>query len=701
MLCPFCQVDNDTGDACYACGHTLATATMIRRGSLVASRFEILNPLGRGGMGMVYKAHDRALDDIVALKILRGDVAGETDMAKRFRAEIKLARKVRHRNTCGIHEYGEDGGLRFIVMELIEGTDLRQLIRQKGRVPAPEALSYAIQTAEGLAAIHTVGIIHRDLKTTNLMRDDAGLIRLMDFGIAKEWSQDVTVTGQIMGTPEYISPEQARGDRVDPRTDIYSLGVVIFELFTGDVPFHGDTAIATMFKHVHDPPPLDGERASSIPPPVISILRKSLAKEQANRQATVAELAEALRHAANEIGADVSATSSSFVPSSFTPTPSSRRDRAMNTTAAMTLAGDLRTMPFADILRWLGAGSKTGTLQLEGRSVQKRIVCRRGALSSSWSNDPRESLGQVLVRHGMISEEQLFKALLKQEDQKRMLGAILVEDGLLSEEELKVSMLVKAEETVHEVFLWSEGRFEFKDGDVPPDTAVNLEIPLAHVADEGLRQRDEWSRIRAKIPAGPVTFALIGDANGTSDPWERRVLDLAAKGKTTAEIGFETRRSAFDVCSCLYALCERGVLGIEQVGDEVHPEETMGAIRELLGIAEERFKERRFEAALDAYEAVLELDRLNQTAKKGLIAVFEARQRGRARRTVPLDKVPVLKTELKTLNLKSLDPHEGFMLARITGQCDVGTILKVCPMAEEDALLVLARLVDRKLIELR
>ena len=179
------------------------------------------------------------------------------------------------------------------------------------------------------------------------------------------------------------------------------------------------------------------------------------------------------------------------------------------------------------------------------------------------------------------------------------------------------------------------------------------------------------------------------------------MLDLAAKGKTTAEIGFETRRSAFDVCSCLYALCERGVLGIEQVGDEVHPEETMGAIRELLGIAEERFKERRFEAALDAYEAVLELDRLNQTAKKGLIAVFEARQRGRARRTVPLDKVPVLKTELKTLNLKSLDPHEGFMLARITGQCDVGTILKVCPMAEEDALLVLARLVDRKLIELR
>jgi serine/threonine protein kinase len=223
-------------------------------------------------------------------------------MAKRFRHEIKLARRVSHRNVCRIHEYGEDGGLRYISMEYLEGTDLKHLLRDTGGLPADQAFEVAIQLAEGLQAIHDVGIIHRDLKTPNIMRDAKGVIRLMDFGIAKEGSEEgtggsLTATGQIMGTPEYMSPEQGRGERIDFRSDIYALGVVDYEMFTGQVPFRGDTPVATIFKHIQDPVPLEGGPASRIPGSAVPLLRKALAKDRSARFASAGEMAEALRQA--------------------------------------------------------------------------------------------------------------------------------------------------------------------------------------------------------------------------------------------------------------------------------------------------------------------------------------------------------------------------------------------------------------------
>jgi eukaryotic-like serine/threonine-protein kinase len=240
MICPFCQAENGPGDACSECGHLLLGSAVVRRGTLVAGRYEVLNPVGRGGMGMVYKAHDRLLDEVVALKVLRPDMMQDADVARRFRLEFKLARRVRHRNVCGIHDYNEDGGLRYICMEYVEGLDLKQLLRQKVLLPV-EAYDLSLQIAEGLHAIHEAGIIHRDLKTSNIMRTRDGMVRLMDFGIAKQFGVETTatMTGQVMGTPEYISPEQARGERVEFRSDVYALGVVVFEVFTGDVPFRG------------------------------------------------------------------------------------------------------------------------------------------------------------------------------------------------------------------------------------------------------------------------------------------------------------------------------------------------------------------------------------------------------------------------------------------------------------------------------
>jgi serine/threonine protein kinase len=281
MICPSCKaLNDDSAEACFTCGRALSALT---QGSVIAGRYEILSPLGKGGMGMVYKAHDRMLDETVAIKVLRAEFANTPEMARRFRHEIKLARKVTHRNVCRIHEYNEDQGIRYISMEYVEGTDIKQLSRERGGfLGTEEAYDVAIQTAEGLHAIHDVGIVHRDLKTSNVMRDGRGLVRLMDFGIAKIEGSDhtgggLTTTGQIMGTPEYMSPEQCLGDRIDHRSDIYGLGILVYELFTGTVPFRGDTPVATLFKHIQDPVPFDGAIAARIPLAVVPVLRKALA----------------------------------------------------------------------------------------------------------------------------------------------------------------------------------------------------------------------------------------------------------------------------------------------------------------------------------------------------------------------------------------------------------------------------------------
>jgi serine/threonine-protein kinase len=295
MQCPSCQSDND--DAAEVCFHCRAVLSAVTRGTVIASRYRVVAPLGRGGMGAVYRAHDEVLDDEVALKILRPEVAGTPEMAARFRSEIKLARKVSHWNVCRIHEYGEDGGLQYISMELITGATLKDRLRA-GPLPPDKAFDVSIQIAEGLAAIHKVGIIHRDLKSPNVMIDDEGTAKVMDFGIAKPASAgtDGASTGYVLGSPEYMSPEQARGRRADFRSDLYSLGIVVFEAFTGRVPFRGATPVETLMMHVEAPPPID-DPALALPPALLPVLRSALAKDPAARFADAASLAAALRAA--------------------------------------------------------------------------------------------------------------------------------------------------------------------------------------------------------------------------------------------------------------------------------------------------------------------------------------------------------------------------------------------------------------------
>jgi serine/threonine protein kinase len=299
MNCLSCRADNlDTATTCFACGTPLDPALAgLADGALFASRFEILGPLGRGGMGMVYRAFDRELGETVAIKVLRPDVARESFRnEQRFRSEIRLARRVRHRNVCSVYSDGVDRGLLYICMELIEGENLSRFAMEGSGLPPAEAWSATLQIAAGLRAIHEVGVVHRDLKTANLMRDHAGIVRVMDFGIAKQHGPGaggatVTATGALMGTPEYMSPEQLRGDEVDFRSDLYSLGVVVYELFTGSPPFRGDTPVATIVKQLQEPPRLG---LPTLPAALRPVLARALAKRPDDRYATADEMGRAL-----------------------------------------------------------------------------------------------------------------------------------------------------------------------------------------------------------------------------------------------------------------------------------------------------------------------------------------------------------------------------------------------------------------------
>jgi len=290
MICPSCRAEN--GPAARGCRRCRRALPTLVPGDVVDQRFEILDLLGTGGMGVVYKARDRTLDEIVALKTLRNDLDDGVRMASRFRSEIRLARKVSSPHVCRIHEYGEDGGLHYISMEYVDGVTIKDLLHETGGLPVDVALDIAAQIVAGLTVIHDIGIMHRDLKPSNLMRTRARIVKLMDFGIAKEIDGvTLTAAGHAVGTPEYMSPEQVMGRKLDLRTDIYTTGVVLFELLTGVSPFRAETLLETAHKQVKDEADL---RTPGIPEAVAPILGSALAKDRESRFGSVRELGRAL-----------------------------------------------------------------------------------------------------------------------------------------------------------------------------------------------------------------------------------------------------------------------------------------------------------------------------------------------------------------------------------------------------------------------
>jgi hypothetical protein len=367
----------------------------------------------------------------------------------------------------------------------------------------------------------------------------------------------------------------------------------------------------------------------------------------------------------------------------------------------MSFVGDLHTFDLFDLLGWLMGRKKAGVLQMTQRSTKKRLAFRDGAVQWTSSNDPRETVGQALVRDGLITEETLFGALLKQETDKRRLGEILMADGHLTEPKLMKTLRANAETHLHDLFLWVDGRFEFDDERPPVPEPSDLKIELKPVFEEGRRRRELWSQLRRRFPSNEITFRLTADPLSLTNPARRQIADLAAWGKTLAGISLESRRSEYETTLLIAGLCDDGILAVDRLETGAPEADPVGIILTLLAGAEMRLKEGRFDAALEAYERVLAFDGLNQSAKKGLVAVADARHKAKAAKKIPLEKVPVLRLTAMSLAQQQFDPQEGFVLSRINGQWDVRSLLKLCPMPEEDVLLIFSRLLNRQVIGLR
>jgi HAMP domain-containing protein len=278
-----------------------AASGALGRGQVFADRYEILGTLGKGGMGVVYRARDRQLDEVVALKLLRPEaLASDPTLLDRFKQEIKLARRITHRNVLRTHDFGETGGVPYISMEYLEGVTLKDLVRNRGALPLGVGLSVAKQMCHGLGAAHEGGVVHRDVKPQNmLILPETGELKIMDFGIARVSSVEaeasgLTTAGTVMGTPDYMPPEQAQGRPADFRSDLYSLAVVFFEIFTGKLPFGGETPMAVVVAHIQQLPPRPRTLNPKLPAELEAAIVKGLEKDPAKRWQTADEILEAL-----------------------------------------------------------------------------------------------------------------------------------------------------------------------------------------------------------------------------------------------------------------------------------------------------------------------------------------------------------------------------------------------------------------------
>ena len=261
-------------------------------GSVLGGRYEILEMLGLGGMGAVYRAQDRELDRVIALKVILPDIARHPEALTRFRQELLTARQVTHKNVVRIFDIGEADGIKFITMEYVPGRDLRSLLLDKGKLPVSEALPIVRQICSALAAAHAEGVIHRDLKPGNIMQDGQGRIVVMDFGLARslEDTAKMTQTGAMLGTVQYMSPEQAMAGKLDARSDLFTIGLISYELLTGNTPYAADSALASLVKRTQERAIPAVEVDPSIPKPVSDLVSKCLERDPANRFQTADEI---------------------------------------------------------------------------------------------------------------------------------------------------------------------------------------------------------------------------------------------------------------------------------------------------------------------------------------------------------------------------------------------------------------------------
>jgi serine/threonine protein kinase len=466
-------------------------------------KYEILARLGQGAMGVVYHAHDPLLDRDVALKVMLAQVAEDPEQKLRFEREARAVARMMHPNVVTVFDLGyHTDGAPYIAMELLRGRDLLQTLRHGPFLNLERKLEIMLQVLEGLGHAHAAGIVHRDIKPANIFLPDEGTAKIMDFGVARFTMSSVTNTGVVVGTADYMSPEQVSGVRVDGRSDLFSAGAMLCELLTGQRPFHGESLVSILFKITHERPRLD------MPPgpehgALVPIIEKALAKDVAARYQTAAEFGQALRQYQAAAFAPISGSASPLFP--LEGSTSSGRTGIGRTQETMDLGPLVLNLDFSaepasevapppqpvpvvspvpsadptavfQLLRLVHAASKSGHLHFFHGGVRRSLRFLEGQVLHGTSDARGEHLGDVLVRYGRLGQTDLDQAVEVVLRDRRRLGGVLLTMGLLDRAGLDVAVGLHAREILFDAMGRGDGSFHFEEsGPEPlgPDDAVS------------------------------------------------------------------------------------------------------------------------------------------------------------------------------------------------------------------------------------
>jgi serine/threonine-protein kinase len=379
-----------------------------RVGDVVAARYELEELVGTGGMSSVFRAHDTLLERRVALKLLHEHVARDVEQVERFKREARSVAQLSHPNIVTVIDRGEGDGQQYIVFEYVDGENLKHLVVREGPLPVRQALEVALQVARALGFAHGQGLVHRDVKPQNVLLPPAGEAKVTDFGIARALDVDeLTRSGSVVGTSHYIAPEQARGEPVDERTDVYSLGAVLFELLTGEVPFPGESFVAVAMRHVNEPAPGVAERRAGISPRLDAAVRRALAKDPAERFRSMDAFAEELAACLDELGPDTE-SDATVVVRAVTPAtapatapqgsqPPHRRRRVVLPLSLAALAAAGAGVAFALVYYGLPGGSNRAatTARTTTTAPLRRVALRAVSTFDPPPGDGHENDGEV------------------------------------------------------------------------------------------------------------------------------------------------------------------------------------------------------------------------------------------------------------------------------------------------------------------
>jgi serine/threonine-protein kinase len=672
-------------------------------------KYSIIEKIGRGLTSEVFKAHDSTLNRYVALKTISQRLDAKEEVRKRFYREAQAAAQLNHPNIITVFELGHEQGKIFIAMELLEGSDLKEIIRSRRPLSLDQKLDLVEQICEGLGYAHSKGVIHRDLAPGNIHVQPNGHVKLMDFGLARLASSDITRTGMVMGTPNYMAPEQVQAERADTPADVFSVGAIMFELLSYQKPFKAESIHATLMRVLRGDRESLERWAPDLPAPLVEMVDKALTQDPRQRFRHGAELLEAVRGIRKELAGSTEVGSAA--PMSWRTIPhhpprvgGESSPVVEKSIPRQSLTGNLMTMHLADLLQWCVIKGKTGTLRLRLAPIEKKLYFRKGRLFSSATNSPRETLGQFLIRSGHITEEQLFKALLEQERVEEPLGRVLICQGLLNESKLQEFLQLKCKESIYDCFLWTDGDFCFEEDELPESLPATFSLDITSVIQEGIGRMERWESIRREFPSRLTTFRVnraavdgLGCVGVTEE--EQRILELVGRGKNLAEIALELHAVDFYAASCLLDLYQRGLVKVAHIPQELPYEKQVEELRNRLADGLKYFKQGQHSEALAAFEAAIEIDPQSK-AHVFVEKISRLAEEAAPAPEIPFDQVPILKVPLSELEKRNLAPQEGFVLSRMSGEWDVRSILMICPMTEQEVLKILRRFLSDGIIEL-